>query len=116
MKKIYSIILLLATLGFLWSCQEDEKVVMQKPGSFVLNVPKYVTGIYDLKNMETIEFSTSQPGYGFTAAATYSVEISLSESFSEFAAIPGTYTTAKFDVQAADVALIWIYSCCHLQC
>lgn len=105
MKKIYSIILLLTAFGFLWSCQEDEKVVLQQPDSFVLNVPKYVSGIYDLKNMETIEFSTSQPGYGFTAAATYSVEISLSESFSEFAAIPGTYTTAKFDVQAADVAL-----------
>ena len=105
MKKIYSIIILLASLGFLWSCQEDDRVVMQKPDSFVLNVPKYVSGVYDLKNMETIEFSTTQPEYGFTAAAIYSLEISLAENFSNFATIPGTYTTAKFNVQAADIAL-----------
>lgn len=105
MKKIYIIFLLLASLGMLWSCQEDEQVVLKHPDSFVLNVPKYASGIYDLKNMETIEFTTSQPDYGFTAVANYSVEISLTEDFAKSDTLPGTYTSAKFNVQAADIAL-----------
>ena len=105
MMKTYKIIVLLAFLGLLWSCQEDEKVVLQQPDSFVLNVPKYASGIYDLKNTETIEFTTSQPDYGFTAVANYSVEVSLNQDFSEAVSLPGTYTTAKFNINAADLAL-----------
>ncbi len=103
--KTYNIIVLLAILGLFWSCQEDEKVVLQQPDSFVLNVPKYASGIYDLKNTETIEFTTSQPDYGFTAVAIYSVEVSLSQDFSEAVTLPGTYTHAKFNMNAADLAL-----------
>lgn len=103
--KTYNIIVLLAILGLFWSCQEDEKVVMQQPDSFVLNVPKYASGIYDLKNTETIEFTTSQPDYGFTAVAIYSVEVSLNQDFSKAVTLPGSYTTAKFNINAADLAL-----------
>jgi len=105
MKKTYYIIVLLAILGLSWSCQEDEKVVLQQPESFVLNVPKYASGIYDLKNTETIEFTTSQPDYGFTAVAIYSVEVSLTSDFADFVTLPGSYTTAKFAINAADLAL-----------
>lgn len=105
MKKIYSIVILLASLALLWSCQEDEKIELQQPDSFVLNVPKYVTGIYDLQNMETIEFSTSQPDYGFTAAAIYSVEVSLTPDFTHYVTLPTRSTVAKFDIEAADLAL-----------
>ncbi len=66
---------------------------------------QYASGIYDLKNTETIEFTTSQPDYGFTAVAIYSVEVSLSQDFSEAVTLPGTYTTAKFNMNAADLAL-----------
>ncbi len=105
MKKIFNIIFLLTTLGMLWSCQEDDQMVLQQPDSFTLNVPKYASGIYDLQNMETIEFTTSQPDYGFTAAAIYSVEISLSQDFSNYVTLPGDYTTAKFNILAEDIAL-----------
>lgn len=105
MKKTYNIIVLLALLGLFWSCEEDDQVVLQQPESFVLNTPKYVSGIYDLKNTETIEFTTSQPDYGFTAAAMYTVEVSLSEDFSEYVTLPGSYTNAKFAINAADLAL-----------
>ena len=105
MKKIYSIAILMASLIFLWSCQEDEKIVMQQPDSFVLNVPKYASGIYDLQNMETIELSTSQPDYGFTGAPTYSVEVSLSSDFSDYVTLPTQSSLAKFNIQAADLAL-----------
>ncbi|MBF6597241.1 MAG: SusF/SusE family outer membrane protein [Fermentimonas sp.] len=106
MKKIYNILLLLVTLGMLWSCKEDDQVILQQPESFVLNVPKYASGIYDLQNIETIEFTTSQPEYGFTAVANYSVEISLNQDFSNSVVLPGSYTSAKFNIQAIDLALV----------
>ncbi|MDO5524057.1 MAG: SusF/SusE family outer membrane protein [Bacteroidia bacterium] len=105
MKKIINITILLACLGIFWACQEDEKVVLQQPESFVLNTPKYASGIYDLKNTETIEFTTSQPDYGFTAAAIYGVEVSLAQDFANPVVLPGNYTSAKFNINAADLAL-----------
>jgi len=105
MKNIIHTILLLAGFSLLWSCQEDEKVVLQQPESFVLNLPKYASAIYDLKNTESIEFTTSQPDYGFTAAAIYSVQVSLNPDFSNPVTLPGSYTTAKFAINAADLAL-----------
>ena len=105
MKKTYNIIVLLALIGLFWSCEDDDNVVLQEPESFVLNTPKYASGIYDLKNTETIEFTTSQPEYGFTAAAIYKVEVSLSQDFSEYVTLSGSYTTAKFTINAADLAL-----------
>ncbi len=100
--------MLLALFGLLWSCQEDEKVILQQPESFVLNTPKYASGIYDLKNTESIEFTTSQPDYGFTAAAIYRVEVSLSQDFSEYVTLLGSYTNAKFSIDAANLALTLI--------
>jgi len=105
MKNIIHIILLLAGISLFWSCQEDEKVVLQQPESFVLNLPKYASAIYDLKNTETIEFSTSQPDYGFTAAAIYSVQVALTSDFANPVTLPGSYTTTKFAINAADLAL-----------
>ncbi len=105
MKNIIHIILLLAGISLFWSCQEDEKVVLQQPESFMLNVPKYASGIYDLKNTESIEFTTSQPDYGFTAAAIYSVQVSLNSDFSNPVTLPGSYNTARFAINAADLAL-----------
>ncbi|NLA63355.1 MAG: SusF/SusE family outer membrane protein [Bacteroidales bacterium] len=108
MKKTYNIIVLLALIGLFWSCEDDDKVVLQQPDSFVLNTPKYASGIYDLKNTETIEFTTTQPDYGFTAAAIYTVEVSLSSDFTEYVTLAGNYTTAKFSINAADLALTLI--------
>lgn len=108
MKKIYHILIMLAALVFLGACQKDEKVVLQQPESFVLNTPKYASGIYDLNNTETIEFTTSQPDYGFTAAAIYGVEISLTPDFANPVTLPDTYTTAKFTINAADLALLLV--------
>src|SRR5690554_5226132 len=105
MKKTYNIIVLLALFGLFWSCEDDDGVVLQQPESFVLNIPKYVSGIYDLKNTETIEFTTSQPDYGFTAAAIYTVDVSLSQDFTDYVTLPGSYSTAKFSINAADLAL-----------
>ncbi len=105
MKNIIHILAILAGITLFWSCQEDEKVVLQQPESFVLNTPKYASAIYDLKNTESIEFTTSQPNYGFTAAAIYSVQVALTSDFANPVTLPGSYTTAKFAINAADLAL-----------
>lgn len=105
MKNIFNVIMLLAGILFFQACEDKENIVLQMPESFVLNTPKYASGIYDLKNTETIEFTTSQPDYGFTAATLYSVQISLTQDFAEFASLPGTYSTAKFQIPAQDAAV-----------
>lgn len=105
MKNIFNVIMLLAGILFFQACEDKENIVLQMPESFVLNTPKYASGIYDLKNTETIEFTTSQPDYGFTAATLYSVQISLTQDFAEFASLPGTYSTAKFQMPAQDAAV-----------
>ena len=45
MKNIIHILAILAGITLFWSCQEDEKVVLQQPESFVLNTPKYASSI-----------------------------------------------------------------------
>lgn len=105
MKKIFTLIMLLAGIGFFQACEDDnDKIVLQQPKSFVLNTPKYASGIYDLKNTETIEFTTSQPDFGFTAATQYTVQISLSQNFTDSITLPGSYSTAKFKIPAQDLA------------
>jgi len=107
MRKIYNIIIILACLTFFWACEtdlSDHPVVMQ-PDSFVLNTPSYVSGVYDLKNTETIQLTCSQPAYGFTAATIYKVLVATKNSFSEFVTLPSSFNSAKMDVSATEVAV-----------
>jgi hypothetical protein len=105
MKKIYGFTIFLISLLFMAGCQEDEKIVIQQPDSFVLNIPKYSSGVYDLKNAGLVEFSTNQPDYGFTAATRYSVQLSLTKSFAEFIDVPGSHDKVRFRVPAEEIAL-----------
>ncbi|HHU97752.1 MAG TPA: SusF/SusE family outer membrane protein [Petrimonas sp.] len=105
MKKIYGFTIFLISLLFMAGCQEDEKIVIQQPDSFVLNIPKYSSGVYDLKNAGLVEFSTNQPDYGFTAATRYSVQLSLTKDFAEFIDVPGSHDKVRFYVPAEDIAL-----------
>lgn len=98
--------LVAACLPFFWSCEtERDNPVALTPDSFVLNVPKYVSGIYDLKNTESIQLTTTQPDYGFTAATTYRVEVAVQKAFTDFVTLPSTFTSAKMDVSAAEIAV-----------
>ena len=105
MRKIVNIMMLLACLTFFWACAEDEHPTALMPDSFVLNTPAYVSGIYDLKNTETILLTTSQPAYGFNAATTYRVQVATVKSFTEFVALPTSFTSAKMEVSAAEIAV-----------
>ena len=97
--------MLLACLPFFWACETDEYTTALTPDTFVLNTPIYVSGVYDLKNTETILLTCTQPAYGFTAATTYRVQVATENSFKEFVTLPTSYTTAKMEVRASEMAI-----------
>ncbi|GHV04335.1 outer membrane protein SusE [Bacteroidia bacterium] len=114
MKKLNNILGIFCCMFALLSCDSDRdsNPVLQTPTSFVLNVPPYATAVYDLKNSETLELTTSQPDFGFTAATSYSVQISTKGSFDEatgdvpnYVTLPTAYTTARMDVDATELAV-----------
>jgi hypothetical protein len=114
MKKSTIIMTALSVLLFA-SCESDRdsNPVLGLPSSFVLNLPAYAsTAVYDLKNTETVELTTTQPDYGFTAATTYSVQVSVSGQFTEstsdipnYVTLPSSYSTAKMQVSASEIAV-----------
>lgn len=113
--KIFTAILL--GVFAIASCEEqDREPVFQEPTEFVLNTPSCVNGVYDLDNSTSFVLTCSQPDYGFTAATTYTVEMSLYEDFIDASAstgeeivenfeVVGTSTKAKIEVSAANVAV-----------
>jgi len=105
MRKIYNIALL-ACLTFFWACNTDiEHPIASMPDTFVLNTPAYVSGVYDLKNTETVQLTCSQPDYGFTAVTTYRVQVATESSFENFTILPTFYNSAKMDVSASEMAV-----------
>lgn len=118
MKKLYNIFMVgLAALAFS-ACESDRdsNPTLLEPDTFVLNVPPYAeNNVYDLENSKAIEFTCSQPDYGFPIATTYSVQMSLNENFTEENEEAGTklnyvtlatkYTSTKVDIDAVEFAL-----------
>lgn len=89
------------------SCDDEPHAFYADPTEFVLNTPSYVNGAYDLENSKSIELSCSQPDYGFTAATTYSVQVSLNGNFTDegsYSTLPTTYTKARMAVAADELA------------
>ena len=71
MKKMIYLFILEFSLSTLVACSDDEGTpVFTEPTEFVLNVPKYASGIYDLKNTATIQLTCSpsiqQPKWKWT--------------------------------------------------
>lgn len=115
MKKLYILSALLIATASFSSCIEKDMVVFQEPTEFVLNEPAYKNNLYDLENSTSLELTCSQPDYGFTAGTEYQVEVSLAGTFTsaydekenpagDYYVLGGTYTTAKMNVDAAELA------------
>ena len=107
MRKLYiSAALLLGALAFSACEDQDTTPVLQEPTTFKLNTPAYVNGIYDLAHSTTIELTCSQPDYGFTAATSYAVEVSLTGNFDgkESTVLATTYSTARMNVDVNEFA------------
>ena len=107
MKKLSILASLFMGLAFFTGCEDqDNSPILQEPTSFTLNTPAYVNTVYDLENSASLELTCSQPDYGFTAATTYAVEVSLNGEWGEgnSTLLGTTYTTAKMGVDAAELA------------
>ena len=107
MKKTALLLIPALALVAMTGCEDqDTTPVFQEPTEFVLNTPAYVNGVYDLEQSENIILTCSQPDYGFTAAVTYTVEVSFGSSFEDgsYAALGSEYTSARMAVDAAELA------------
>lgn len=83
MKRINIYGILMTGVFALTACStdNDSNPVYQQPDSFVLNTPAFATMVFDLENAKTMTLTCTQPDYGFTAATTYSVQVSLNDTW-----------------------------------
>ena len=128
MKKIYLLAtLFISSLVLLTACDDDRdsNPTIQEPTTFELNTPPYASTHVLLDEVKSLDFTYSQPDYGYTAAVQYKMEVSLTNSFtlsvdeanaaigageSEENAIPdyivldNTFTTCSIAIEAATFA------------
>lgn len=92
----------------------DSNPTLLNPDSFVLNLPAYASTSYDLKHSKTLELTCSQPEYGFTAATTYAVQVSLTGEFVDapnedtdatYRTLANVFSTARMNVDAQELAV-----------
>lgn len=84
MKNILKSTLLLAVGGLLLtSCDKDmdHNPVLDTPNTFTMNAPAYANAGVDLATSENLNFSWSQPDYGFPAAASYEMQFSTTNTW-----------------------------------
>lgn len=84
MKNILkSTILLLCGTFVMASCSDDREnnPVLLSPTTFTMNVPTYSTQTIDLATSSALDFTWSQPAYGYPAAAEYQVQFSPDNSW-----------------------------------
>ena len=83
MKKLSILAMLAMGLSFFTACDDDRdsNPVIQQPTTFVLNEPAYASSNIDLESSKEIRLTCSQPNYGYTAAVTYQIQLSISNSF-----------------------------------
>lgn len=106
MKKISILMGALALAGGFASCSDDDTPALNTPESFVLNTPPMADQYYELTPGGTIALSCSQPDYGFVAAATYGVEMSLDKSEDNVYAIESNEPSqAAFTINQEAVAM-----------
>lgn len=81
--KRYILASLLAGVAFfgLTSCEDDRdsNPTLNPTESFVLNTPALAGNTYDLENSDSLVMTCRQPDYGYTAAVTYYVQLSLTD-------------------------------------
>lgn len=96
-----------AVLGMA-SCSQDRDPVLQLPTTYVLNNPVMQDQYIDLQDGNTLELTSSQPDYGYSAVAEYSAEMSLTEDFAESYELEPTADTkhlARFMIPQQNVAV-----------
>ncbi len=105
-QYILAIITALGLMTFV-GCESDRESnpIYQDPTEFKLNVPRYANGVYYLEDTESVLLTCSQPDYGFSAAATYEVQVAVNEDFTDSVTLTTTYRTARMEVNAKEIAV-----------
>ena len=94
-----------AVLG-MSSCSEDRDPKYKAPTKYVLNTPAMQDQYIELTDGGTLELSSSQPDYGYSAVTQYSAQMSLTEDFGtsyDLASVDNT--VARMQVSQNEVAL-----------
>lgn len=100
----------LALAAAFTSCGNQRDTIFQKPTEFVLNEYPFQADYIDLQTVGNIELTCSQPDYGFAAIAKYSLEVALTDNFSdpekvyEIASL-GSGTQAQMQYAGSDIAI-----------
>ena len=92
----------------LTACEQntDPKLTIPEDHSFVLNQPAFADQYLQLTQGNSFEVTCTQPDYGYAAAATYGIEVSLTEDFADFRSIkPVNPALAKIEILDQDLAL-----------
>ncbi len=114
-QSIYKLVLVVVAVIGLNACSDDRdsNPTLQIPSTFTLNEPAYTSGVYDLRNTETILLTCTQPDYGYTAPAIYRVQISLTDEFKDasgdtpatYQTLSSTYSSARVEAVAKEMAV-----------
>ena len=108
MKKLSIFFACAAAMFGLTACEQntDPKLTIPEDHSFVLNQPAFADQYLQLTQGNSFEVTCTQPDYGYAAAATYGIEVSLTEDFADFRSIkPVNPALAKIEILDQDLAL-----------
>lgn len=103
MKNILKSTLLVALgLSLFASCSDDrdDNPTVVSPTEFHLNTPALAGQYLDLEKSKTINFTCSQPDYGFPANTQYTLQVAFDENMTDYKEIDQTFKGAKLDVSS----------------
>ncbi len=107
MKKILmSALMLLCGVGLFTSCDSDrdDNPTLQSPTTFVLNTPAIAGNTLDIASSSKLVLTCSQPDYGYPAYTAYVAEVSLTEDFNDYEALPAQ-NSARLELDGNNVAV-----------
>ena len=109
-----------ASVALFSACEKDldNNPTLQTPKTFTLNTPAYAAQTVDLKVSNGLNFSWSQPDYGFPVSAEYGMQFSTTNKWTksvdqvvdmdsergDYAPVGSPTTTCSTSVSAADLA------------
>ena len=108
MKKLSIFFACAAAMFGLTACEQntDPKLTIPEDHSFVLNQPAFADQYLQLTQGNSFEVTCTQPDYGYAAAATYGIEVSLTEDFADYRSIkPVNPALARIEILDQDLAL-----------
>ena len=103
MKNILKSTLLVALgLSLFASCSDDrdDNPTVVSPTEFHLNTPALAGQYLDLEKSKTINFTCSQPDYGFPANTQYTLQVAFDENMTDYKEIDQVFKGAKLDVSS----------------